>query len=71
MSLDDCEESEGHYFKPFSDDLVLREIYIGLSSPITRKMLTAAIERRHDVHVVKTRAAFQGFEVVKNKGAVA
>ena len=71
MSLDDCEESDGHYFKPFSDDLVLREVYIGLSSPITPRMVTAAIDRPREVYIVKTRAAFQGFKVVKNRREVA
>ena len=32
--LKDCEERDGHYFKPFSDDLLLREVYIGAKSGI-------------------------------------
>ena len=71
LSLDDCEESDGHYFKPFSDDLILREIYIGLSSPITRRTVNAATDGLRDVYIAKTRGAFQKFEVVKDRGVLA
>ena len=32
MALDDCEKRDGHYYRPFSGDLVLREVYIGANS---------------------------------------
>ena len=68
VELDDCEECDGQYFKPFSDDLVLREVYIGAKSSICALGVKAAVDRLGDVRVFTTRRAFQEFRVVKNGG---
>ena len=70
MSLDDCQECDGHYVKPFSDDLVLREVYTGVRSEMSlRESVEGAVHGLHGVRVWNTREAFRTFDVVQRRGS--
>ena len=67
LTLADCEHCCGHYFKPFSDDLILREVYIGEKSRRDWKHVQSAIEGLRKVRIHVTRPAHSTFEVVQDK----
>lgn len=59
----------GHYFVPFGDDFVLREVIIGnrcRREPHSFKNILFPYESR--VTVIKARLAFKSFKVVKHRG---
>lgn len=59
---------DGNYFAKFSDDIRLEQVFVGANSSVTRKDLKDALGTlSNKVNIVKTRAAFKSFEIVKNK----
>lgn len=68
IALDDCEKSDDQYFRPFSVDLLLREVYIGARSSISPWKVKAAVEGLN-VRVFTTRPSLQKFRVVRNNGS--
>ena len=69
IALDDCEKRDGQYFRPFSRDLVLRDVYIGARSSTSVWKAKAAVERLGHVRVFTTRTSLQKFRVVRNNGS--
>ena len=67
VDFENCEKDAGHYFTPFSDDLVLKEVYIGLSSSTSPQQVMTALNGLQGVSIKKTRAGFRKFEIVENK----
>lgn len=61
-------EENGLYFCQFSELLVLRQVLVGASSPITRQEVADALGDLVDtVETFKVRAAFRSFRIVRNK----
>ena len=58
----------GHYFMDFSPSLSLTRVIVGDQSPISRQDI-ANVTKGHEagVEVFKARAAYQSFEVVRNR----
>jgi hypothetical protein len=68
IALDPKEEDEGHFYFPFSDDMKLRQVLVGIESALTRADIQQALsESNSDVEVFKVRAAFRSFRVVRNR----
>lgn len=58
----------GHYFWPFSDKMILREVIVGHLSPITRARLAAVLgQHAGAIEQKKARPAFQKFEIVEQR----
>lgn len=56
----------GHYFYPFSEQMVLKEVIVGHLSPLTRARLGAVLGEQATLVVQKkARPAFRTFEVVE------
>jgi hypothetical protein len=55
------------YFAPFSEDLVLREVIVGPLSCVTTRSLREALQTKEDVTLIKSRLAFNSFQIVKDK----
>jgi Protein of unknown function (DUF2971) len=70
--LENKDQDSGHYFYTFSDYMKLRQILVGAISSVSRYDVEKALgtENAH-VERIKTRAAFQTFNVVRNRKAVA
>ena len=66
VDLAHCDQSDGHYYVPFSGTLVLKGIYVGMYSPIDAPMVAHALNGLRGVRVSKTRPAYQKFEIVIN-----
>jgi hypothetical protein len=61
-------EIDGHYFMDFSNNLKLKRVIVGDQSAISRKDVADAIKGLESgVEVFKARAAFQSFEIVRNR----
>jgi len=59
---------DGHYFMDFGSSLRLKRVIVGDQSAISRSDVAGAIKgAQSGVAVFKARAAFQSFEVVRNK----
>ncbi len=67
MDLSDCEQCGGHYFKPFGEDLILREVYLGIEFGRPSGPVQDAVDGLPRVRLWRTRIAFQTFEVVQDK----
>lgn len=67
VGLDDVDTASGHYFLEFSDNLMIKEIFVGLEASITRDEIEGALGK-NNAHIerFRTRAAFKKFEVEKN-----
>jgi hypothetical protein len=58
----------GHYFFQFADGIVLKEVYVGAFSNVTRKQVDRALSKgTNGAFVLKTRLAFRTFSVVENR----
>lgn len=62
------EKVEGRYFCDFGSAFVLREVYVGVSSKLTRaEIMNAVGETEQKVFIKKTRLGFKTFAVVENR----
>lgn len=69
FTLDERDPS-GHYFYPFSDRMVLREVIVGpLCETPKAKVDEAQTHHSHHVRVMKARLAFKTFQIVRNREA--
>ncbi|MBA1155019.1 DUF2971 domain-containing protein [Microvirga mediterraneensis] len=65
---DEDEVKAGLYFAPFSDDLRLREVIVGHSSPVSRGNLVEALgDLSSVVSTCKARLAFRSYSVVRQR----
>lgn len=62
----DCIE-DGLYFWGYAGTLKLKRLLLGCMSTATRKDLKAALHGFPDVEVIKTRPAFQNFQIVQQR----
>jgi hypothetical protein len=68
VGLDEVDPVTGLYFLEFSESISLKKVLVGLQSNISRHEITTALGRNSGhVERVKTRAAFQTFNVVQNR----
>ena len=58
----------GHYFYPFSDEMKIRQVLVGAEASVSRHDVEKALgDGNAHVERIKTRAAFQTFNVVRNR----
>ena len=66
--IDTPDPSNGRYFYPFDDDLLLTDVIAGPLCTTTQQALTKALKGYpHKVKVTKARLSFTTFQVIKNK----
>jgi hypothetical protein len=63
----DGAKSGGLYFMNFGDDLKLVRVIVGARSKITEHEIRRAVEPLKDVRIIKARAGFRRFEIVKDR----
>ncbi|WP_375554383.1 DUF2971 domain-containing protein [Roseovarius mucosus] len=66
-ALDEPDPDSGHYFLPFSKELILRKIVIGAKSSLTTLDIRNAYGTREDIEIVTGRLAFKSFSIVKQR----
>jgi hypothetical protein len=68
VGLKDKDLDSGHYFYAFSDDMKIQQVLVGAEASVSRHDVEKALgdENAH-VERIKTRAAFQAFNVVRNR----
>lgn len=68
VRLENCKQDGDHHFYPFDDDLVLKEVFVGLDSHISRTELTCtlgSLAQTVDTH--KMRPALKSFRVLRQR----
>jgi hypothetical protein len=60
--------SDGLYFMDFGEKLRLVKVIAGARCILTRKEILEAAEPLNGVELIKARAGFHGFEIVRDKG---
>ena len=66
VSFEKCEHENGLYFVPFSDDLALREVYVGAASTLPLDRLKEAMNGL-DSKIIKVRPAFGTFTLTPDR----
>ena len=67
VSLEDKESHNGHHFYKFSDEMKIKQIFVGAEASVSRHDVERALGKENaHVERVKTRAAFKTFRVVRN-----
>lgn len=66
VALEEKDRS-GHYFAEFGDRLLLREVFVGPLSKVTKAQLGEALGKYKWVKLNKTRLAFNTFDIVIDK----
>jgi hypothetical protein len=62
------EKVDGHYFCDFDQNFLLKEIYVGSFSDLSRMQVTDAVgHTEHKVFIRKTRLGFKNFSIVENR----
>lgn len=65
---DESPDLDGNHFHTFDDQIALREVLIGHRCELTTEQIAEIIGTpEYDVHIIRARAAFQKFEVVRQK----
>lgn len=67
VNLDPKEEENGLYFKDFDDDLVLKEVIIGVRSDLTSTQIAKSLDDKTCPHVTTSRLAFGSYRVVPQR----
>jgi hypothetical protein len=68
LSLEET-DTNGLYFKDFDESLKLREVFVGPECSASRADIAEALGNARDVGVSKTRAAFRGYRIVRQRNA--
>jgi len=66
-TLEDRDATTGLYFADFNEQLVLREVIVGPLSTVTQKDLDDALGTTTGVTFIKSRLAFNSFQVVTDQ----
>lgn len=67
VQLKEKDESTGHYFFDFNNEVRLREVIVGPLSAISRAEIAEAVGDLRSVRIFKSRLAFRTFEVVRQR----
>lgn len=68
VAFESCLFEDGRYFVPFSNELVLREVYVGAASELTEiQVLDATSALNPSVKIIKVRPAFQSFTLTPDR----
>ena len=67
VRLPGCQEYDGLYFTPFSEELVLKQVIIGSMSKLRRAEIESILGKASDIEVFKARPAFRTFKIVKQR----
>ena len=68
IKLQDEDAETKLYFKPFDDEIALREVIVGHRSTLSREDVTAALEENAaSVSICKARLAFRSYTVVRQR----
>ncbi len=68
LRLNETIKEDGHYFKQFDEDLVLKEIILGARWPVGKARVQSVLGKLSgSVTITKARLAFKSFSVVPDK----
>jgi hypothetical protein len=68
VGFENCVFDRGLYFVPFSEQLVLREVYVGALSDVTEAKLRKAMRGLEpSVEIIKVRSAFRSFTITRDR----
>ena len=69
VSLDQCRVVGSRRFMPFSENLVAREVIVGMRSPARRQEIVDALGGLRGIQLYKTRVSTREFRVTRNRWA--
>ena len=68
VTLADAEQDGGMYFLPFSETLMLKQIFVGVNCPVPKGVFKQLVSRyKHRVYVEQTRFSVRRFGVTVEK----
>ena len=66
-SKKDCKEKNGLLFHPFNHDISLKGIVLGPLCEIAISHIEAALPRKEEIEIIKSRLAFRSFNIVQQR----